>query len=60
MVHRFRNIGDTTACMLDWNLPGGEDHYFKAISDLTADGSVANSSTLPVAIAPPVGSIPVT
>jgi len=46
--------------MLDWNLPGGEDHYFKAISDLTADGSVANSSTLPAAIAPPVGSIPVT
>ena len=23
VVHRFKNIGDTTACMLDWSLPGG-------------------------------------
>jgi quercetin dioxygenase-like cupin family protein len=34
VVHRFRNVGDTTARMLDWSLPGGQDHYFKAISDL--------------------------
>src|SRR5215468_2472980 len=26
VVHRFSNIGDTTACMLDWSLPGGQDH----------------------------------
>jgi mannose-6-phosphate isomerase-like protein (cupin superfamily) len=37
-VHRFKNVGDTTACMLDWTLPGGQDHYFKAISDLAASG----------------------
>jgi len=36
VVHRFKNIGDTTARMLDWSLPGGQDHYFKAISDLAA------------------------
>ena len=36
VVHRFRNVGDTTARMLDWSLPGGQDHYFKAISDLAA------------------------
>jgi quercetin dioxygenase-like cupin family protein len=36
VVHRFKNAGDTTACMLDWSLPGGQDHYFKAISDLAA------------------------
>src|SRR5215468_3257591 len=36
VVHRFKNVGDTTACMLDWSLPGGQDHYFKAISDLAA------------------------
>src|SRR5499425_59027 len=30
VVHRFKNAGDTTACMLDWSLPGGQDHYFKA------------------------------
>jgi len=33
-VHRFKNVGDTTACLLDWSLPGGQDHYFKAIADL--------------------------
>jgi len=36
VVHRFKNVGDTTACLLDWSLPGGQDHYFKAISDLAA------------------------
>jgi quercetin dioxygenase-like cupin family protein len=25
VVHRFKNVGDTTACMLDWSLPGGQD-----------------------------------
>jgi mannose-6-phosphate isomerase-like protein (cupin superfamily) len=38
VVHRFKNVGDTTGCMLDWTLPGGQDHYFKAISDLAASG----------------------
>jgi quercetin dioxygenase-like cupin family protein len=37
VVHRFKNVGATTARMLDWSLPGGQDHYFKAISEL-ADG----------------------
>jgi len=36
VVHRFKNVGDTTACMLDWSLPGGQDHYFKTISELAA------------------------
>jgi mannose-6-phosphate isomerase-like protein (cupin superfamily) len=36
VMHRFKNVGDTTACMLDWSLPGGQDHYFKAISELAA------------------------
>jgi len=36
VVHRFKNVGDTTACMLDWSLPGGQDHYFKAVSELAA------------------------
>ena len=38
VVHRFKNVGDTTACMLDWSLPGGQDHYFKTISELAAGG----------------------
>ena len=29
VVHRFKNIGETTGCMLDWSLPGGHDQYFK-------------------------------
>ena len=36
VVHRFKNVGDMTACMLDWTLPGGQDHYFKAIAELAA------------------------
>src|SRR5262249_15139809 len=36
VVHSFENVGDTTACMLDWSLPGGQDHYFNAISELAA------------------------
>jgi quercetin dioxygenase-like cupin family protein len=37
VVHRFKNIGDTTACMLDWSLPAGQDHYFQEISKLAGD-----------------------
>src|SRR5215510_9959290 len=36
VVHRFRNVGDQTARMLDWSLPGGQDHYFEAISELAS------------------------
>ena len=38
VVHRFKNVGDVKACMLDWTLPGGQDHYFKAIAALSAAG----------------------
>jgi mannose-6-phosphate isomerase-like protein (cupin superfamily) len=37
VVHRFRNVGGTRACMLDWSLPGGQDHYFKAGGGFTGD-----------------------
>src|SRR5262249_57321329 len=36
VVHRFKNVGGTTACMLDWSLPGGQDDYFEAVSELAA------------------------
>jgi quercetin dioxygenase-like cupin family protein len=39
VVHRFKNVGDTTACMLDWSLPGGQDRYFKAMAELAAGDS---------------------
>src|SRR5262245_19035805 len=41
VVHRFKNVGDTTACMLDWSLPGGQDRYFKAMAELAAGDSFA-------------------
>ena len=38
VVHRFKNVGTTVARMLDWSLPGGQDRYFTAISELAAGG----------------------
>jgi len=37
VVHRFKNVGKTTACMIDFTMPGGHDHYFKAIAALAAN-----------------------
>ena len=34
VVHRFKNVGGITGRMLGWSLPGGQDHYLKAISEL--------------------------
>ena len=47
-MHRFKNVGDTTLCMLDWTLPGGQDHYFKAISDLAARGSFTPEAAMEI------------
>src|SRR5215470_6714772 len=47
-VHRFKNVGDKTACMLDWTLPGGQDHYFKAISELAADGGFTGEKVMEI------------
>ena len=38
VVHRFKNVGDITGRMLGWSLPGGQDRYLKAISELAAGG----------------------
>ena len=35
VVHRFKNRF-VTGRMLGWSLPGGQDHYLKAISELAA------------------------
>ena len=47
-MHRFKNIGDTPARMLDWSLPGGQDHYFKAISDLAAGSGFTNEKVMEI------------
>src|SRR5262245_52385932 len=48
VVHRFKNVGDTTGCMLDWTLPGGQDHYFKAIADLDAGGGFTSEKVMEI------------
>lgn len=47
-VHRFNNVGDTTASMLDWSLPGGQDRYFRAISELVAGGGFTSERALEI------------
>jgi quercetin dioxygenase-like cupin family protein len=48
VVHRFKNIGDTTACMLDWSLPTGQDHYFQEISKRAAGGGFAGEKVVEI------------
>jgi len=48
VVHRFKNVGPTTARMLDWSLPGGQDHYFKAISELGAGGGFTGKKAIEI------------
>jgi len=48
VVHRFKNVGDTTASMLDWTLPGGQDHYFKAISELAASDGFTGEKVMEI------------
>jgi mannose-6-phosphate isomerase-like protein (cupin superfamily) len=47
-VHRFKNVGDSTGCMLDWSLPGGQDHYFKAISELAASDGFTGEKVMEI------------
>jgi mannose-6-phosphate isomerase-like protein (cupin superfamily) len=48
VVHRFKNVGETTARMLDWSLPGGQDHYFKAISELAASDGFTGEKAMEI------------
>ena len=48
LVHRFRNVGDATACMLDWSLPGGQDRYFKAVSELATGGGFSGAKMMEI------------
>jgi quercetin dioxygenase-like cupin family protein len=33
-VHSFKNIGPSTASMLEWTVPGGNEPYFRAVSEM--------------------------
>lgn len=38
VVHSFKNVGNKTAAMLDWSIPGGQDKYFRTIHELGEGG----------------------
>ena len=38
-VHTFKNIGVTPSKMLDWSLPGGQDHYFQEVDEMGKGGA---------------------
>ena len=48
VVHRFKNVGGITGHMLAWSLPGGQDHYLKAISELAAGGGFTSEKVIEV------------
>ena len=48
VVHRFKNVGNKMARMLDWSLPGGQDHYFKAISELAVGGGFTGEKAMEI------------
>jgi quercetin dioxygenase-like cupin family protein len=48
VVHRFKNVGGTTGRMLAWSLPGGQDHYLKAISELAAGGGFTSEKVMEI------------
>jgi mannose-6-phosphate isomerase-like protein (cupin superfamily) len=48
IVHRFKNVGFVTGRMLGWSLPGGQDRYLKAISELAAGGSFTSEKVIEI------------
>jgi mannose-6-phosphate isomerase-like protein (cupin superfamily) len=48
VVHRFKNVGGITGRMLGWSLPGGQDHYLKAISELAAGGGFTSEQVMEI------------
>jgi quercetin dioxygenase-like cupin family protein len=47
-VHSFKNIGSTIGRMLDWSLPGGQDHFFRAISSLASSGQFGAAAAIAI------------
>lgn len=35
-IHSFKNIGASSASMLEWTVPGGNEPYFRAVSEMGA------------------------
>ena len=39
---------DPSSASFDWSLPGGQDHYFKAIADLAAGGGFTDDKVMEI------------
>jgi uncharacterized cupin superfamily protein len=37
-THSFKNIGASTARLLEWTVPGGNEPYFRAVYEMMANG----------------------
>ncbi len=37
-THSFKNIGASTASLLEWTVPGGNEPYFRAVYEMMANG----------------------
>ena len=48
VVHCFKNVGGVTGRMLGWSLPGGQDHYLKAISELATGGGFTSEKVIQI------------
>ena len=48
IVHHFKNASGITGRMLAWSLPGGQDHYLKAISELAAGGGFTSEKVMEI------------
>jgi mannose-6-phosphate isomerase-like protein (cupin superfamily) len=48
VVHRFKNVGRVKGRMLGWSLPGGQDRYLKAISELAAGGGFTSEKVIEI------------
>ena len=48
VVHGFKNVGGVRGRILGWSLPGGQDHYLKAISDLAAGGGFTSEQAIEI------------
>lgn len=48
VVHRFKNVGSGLARMLDWSVPGGQDKYFREVSDLAAQGGFTGEKVMEI------------
>jgi hypothetical protein len=47
-VHVSEKVGGIAGRMVGWSLPGGQDHYLNAISDLAAGGGFTSEKVIEI------------